>query len=147
MIYTKEPANVQYVLLSAFRSVYDPAVNLMLHKALISDIEAMGGCVIESTALTGCYLEVGQSVPSTEKTIRVRCEQPWQVGNIVWLACQHYEQDCVLVYESQTHTASLQAPCEFKQIGTFQKAPKDFLSTSPECAYTIDEHGEVWICH
>ncbi|ATS93668.1 SAM-dependent methyltransferase [Pectobacterium phage DU_PP_II] len=142
MIHTKEPANVQYVLLSAFRSVYDPAVNLMLHKALVAQIMELAGCVIESTALTGCYLEAGQQVPSTEKTIRVRCEERWAVGELVWLACHKYEQDCVLVYESQTHTASLQAICEFTHLGTFQKAPDG----TPAGAYTIDENGEIWIC-
>ncbi|UUG66281.1 S-adenosyl-L-methionine hydrolase [Pectobacterium phage vB_PcaP_P15_PC2B6] len=146
MSHTKEPANIQYVLLSAFRASNTPLVNLTNHQALVESIEELGGCVIESTALTGCYLEEGQSWPSTEKTIRVRCDEPWQVANVVWLAWCYYEQECVLVYESQTHTASLQAPCEFTQIGTSQKAPKGYLNDSPAGAYTIDEHGEVWIC-
>lgn len=146
MIHTKGPANVQYVLLSAYRASNTPLVNFTNHQALIATIEGLCGCTIESTSLMRCCLEEGQQEPSTKETIRVRCDKPWQLANVVWLACQSYEQDCVLVYESQTHTASLQAPCEFKQIGTFQKAPKDYLKVSPAGSYTIDEHGEVWIC-
>lgn len=109
MIHTNEPANVFYVLVSAARADKSDIVNMSrqlgLKAELERDPEYYG--VLECTGLTGCYREEGQEVATEERTYRVRCENRAQAINVARLACNVFEQDCVMVYKSQTHTAGL----------------------------------------
>lgn len=147
MIYTNEPANVFYVLVSAARADKSDIVNmnaqLMLKHTLQQDPEYYG--VLECTGLTGCYREEGQEVATEERTYRVRCENRAQAINVARLACNDFEQDCVMVYKSQTHTAGLMF-CKgldgyktTRLSGSFQQvdAPKG------EC-FTKDAEGRFW---
>lgn len=142
MIYTNEPANVFYVLVSAARANLSDMVNmgrqLDLKALLQAEPEYYG--VLECTGLTGCYREAGQEAATEERTYRVRCENRAQAINVARLACNDFEQDCVMVYKSQTHTAALL--CGYKATslnGSFQQvdAPKG------EC-YTKDAEGRFW---
>ena len=69
MIFTKEPANVFYVLVSAFRSNLDDEVNMSRHRHMVSELRAAPGIYgeLESTDLTGCYREAIASAPTEEK--------------------------------------------------------------------------------
>lgn len=147
MIYTNEPSNVFYVLVSAARADKSDLVNMLrqhnLKNNLQSDPEYYG--VLECTGLTGCYREEGQEVATEERTYRVRCESKAQAVNVARLACNQFEQDCVMVYKSQTHTAGLLF-CKgldgYKALrlnGSFQQvdAPKGEN-------YTMDAEGRFW---
>ncbi|WAK44898.1 hypothetical protein pEaSNUABM57_00016 [Erwinia phage pEa_SNUABM_57] len=149
MIYTNEPANVYYVLLSAFRSNRDHLDNLSAHHHLVSALRcnAVEFGHIESTDLTGCYHEAGMESPAEEQTIRVRCERKDQAISIARLACNGFEQDCVLVYKSQTHAAGLifakgMDGWRTERIGSFQMAAQDAELTGN---YTVDEFGRGWM--
>ena len=109
MIFTKEPANFFYVLVSAFRSNLDYEVNMSRHRHMVSTLRAAPGIYgeLESTDLTECYRESIALAPTEEKIMRVRCKDMAQALNVARLACNEYEQDCVLVYKPQTHTAGL----------------------------------------
>lgn len=109
MIYTNEPANVFYVLVSAARANLPDVVNMVRQvdlKALLQAEPEYYG-VLECTGLTGYYREAGQEAATKERTYRVRCESKAQAINVARLACNDFEQDCVMVYKSQTHTAGL----------------------------------------
>lgn len=69
MIFTKEPANAFYVLVSAFRSNLDDEVNMSRHRHMVSTLRAAPGIYgeLESTDLTGCYREAIASAPTEEK--------------------------------------------------------------------------------
>lgn len=147
MIYTNEPANVLYVLVSAARANLSDIANmgrqLDLKALLQAEPEYYG--VLECTGLTGCYREEGQEVATEERTYRVRCESKAQAINVARLACNDFEQDCVMVYKSQTHTAGL-VFCKgldgykvTRLNGSFQQvdAPKG------EC-FTKDAEGRFW---
>lgn len=147
MIYTKEPANVFYVLISAARANLTDINNMSRQNALksmlLAEPEYYG--VLECTGLTGCYKEVGQAEASTERTYRVRCESKAQAINVARLGCNNFEQDCVMVYKSQTHTAGLMF-CKgldgYKTTrlnGSFQQVDQP----TGEC-YTMDAEGNYW---
>lgn len=148
MIFTKEPANVFYVLVSAFRSNLDDEVNMSRHRHMVSALRATEGLygTIESTDLTGCYREEIASAPTEEKTVRVRCKDKAQVLQVARLACNEWEQDCVLVYSSQTHTAGLVYAKglhghKTERLGSFQEVSK---GTPLQGCFTIDEFGRRW---
>ena len=69
MIYTNEPANVFYVLVSAFRSNLDDEVNMSRHRHMVNNLRNAPGLYgsVESTDLTGCYREAISSAPTEEK--------------------------------------------------------------------------------
>lgn len=108
MIHTKEPANVFYVLVSAARAGLTEKRNIERHTCLkvelMSDPEYYG--FVTDTDLIGHYKEEGQEGATKERTVRVRCENRAQAINVARLACNTFEQDCVMVYKSQTHTAN-----------------------------------------
>lgn len=147
MIYTKEPANVFYVLVSAARANLSDSINMGrqndLKSMLLAEPEYYG--VLECTGLTGCYKEAGQADASTERTYRVRCESKAQAINVARTACNTFQQDCVMVYKSQTHTAGLMF-CKgldgYKTTrlnGSFQQVE----TPQGEC-YTMDAEGNYW---
>lgn len=147
MIHTREPANVFYVLVSAARANLPDVSNmkrqLALRDALKFDPEYYG--VLECTGLTGWYREEGQEVATQERTYRVRCENRAQAINVARLACNTFDQDCVLVYKSQTHTAGLMF-CKgldgYKTTrlnGSFQQVDKPTGEN-----YTTDAEGRFW---
>lgn len=149
MIFTKEPANVFYVLVSAFRSNLDDEVNMSRHRHMVSELRAAPGIYgeLESTDLTGCYRESIALAPTEEKTMRVLCKNKEQALQVARLACNDYEQDCVLVYKSQTHTAGLVYAKGIdgykaeRLPGSFQEVPR--TETLKGC-FTIDEFGRRW---
>lgn len=147
MIYTNETANVFYVLVSAARSTLSDMLNMSRQVALRKDLQADPEFFgeLECTGLTGCYREEGQEVASTERTYRVRCDNKAQAINVARLACNRYEQDCVMVYKSQTHSAGLLF-CKgldgYKAVrlnGSFQAVDKPTGEN-----YTIDANGQHW---
>lgn len=149
MIYTKEPANVWYVLVSAFRSNLHHLDNLSRHRRLVNSLRNAPGEYgsVESTDLTGCYHEAGMESPAEEQTIRVRCTHKHQAISVARLACGEYEQDCVLVYNSQTHKAGLIFAggldgWRTESIGSFQMVAQDVELTGN---YTVDEFGRGWM--
>lgn len=135
MIHTKEPANVFYVYLTAYRSTELYAVNEKMLKGLIATLKTYPGAygMLINQNVEGCYHEEGAGLPTVERTIIVKCTKEKQVAELTWLACKTYERDAVLVVNSQTHTASLahiamvgeypQAFPEYREevIGTFTK--------------------------
>lgn len=147
MIYTNEPANKFYVLVSAARANLSDMVNMARQldlKALLQAEPEYYG-VLECTGLTGCYREEGQAEASTERTYRVLCDNKAQAINVARLACNDFEQDCVMVYKSQTHTAGLLF-CKgldgYKATrlnGSFQQVD----APEGEC-YTMDAEGRIW---
>lgn len=147
MIYTNEPANVFYVLVSAARANLSDMANMARQldlKALLQAEPEYYG-VLECTGLTGWYREQGQEVATQERTYRVRCENRAQAINVARLACNDFEQDCVLVYKSQTHTAGLMF-CKgldgYKTTrlnGSFQQVDKPTGEN-----YTTDAEGRIW---
>lgn len=148
MIFTKEPANVFYVLVSAFRSNLDNEVNMGRHRHMVSTLRSAQGLYgsVESTDLTGCYREEIASAPTEEKTVRVRCKDKAQALRVARLACNEWEQDCVLVYNSQTHTASLMYAkgldgYKTERLGSFLEVPK---GAPLQGCFTIDEFGRRW---
>lgn len=149
MIYTNEPANALYVLVSAFRSNFDYEVNMSRHRHMVSTLRAAPGLygVIESTDLTGYYREDIANEPTEEKTIRVRCKDKGQVLQVARLACNEWEQDCVLVYKSHTHTVGLVYAKGIdgykaeRLPGSFQEVPQ---GAPLQGCYTIDEYGRRW---
>lgn len=149
MIHTKEQANVFYVLVSAFRSNLHHLDNLSRHRRLVNSLRnaPMEYGSVESTDLTGCYHEAGMESPSEEQTIRVRCTTKAQVISVARLACNDYEQDCVLVYKSQTHTAGLVYAKGIdgykaeRLHGSFQRIPK---GAPIQGCFTVDEFGRYW---
>lgn len=147
MIYTKEPVNKFYVLVSAARAGFNDMINMHrqvnLKRDLQADPEFYG--TLECTGLTGCYREEGQKEASTERTYRVLCDDKAQAINVARLACNGYDQDCVMIYKSQTHSAGLLF-CKgldgYKATrlnGSLQKVEK----VSGEC-YTLDAEGNIW---
>lgn len=154
MIHTKEPANVFYVYLTAYRSYESLEVNEMMLKGLIARIRTYPGTYgnIESINVQGCFKEDGSDTASTERTLRVRCTKESQVAELTWLACHNYNQDAVLTVNSQTHTAELNS---IKMVGGYargysevhsEKLPGTFQRVEEpkgEC-YSILEDGSVW---
>ena len=147
MIYTNEPANKFYVLVSAARANLSDMVNITRQlglKALLQDEPEYYG-VLECTGLTGCYREEGQEVATTERTYRVLCDNKAQAINVARLACNDFEQDCVMVYKSQTHTAGLlfckglEGYKATRLNGSFQQVDEP----KGEC-YTMDAEGNYW---
>ena len=149
MIFTKEPVNVFYVLVSAFRSNLDDEVNMSRHRHMVSELRAAPGIYgeLEYTDLTGCYRESIALAPTEEKTIRVLCKNKEQALQVARLACNEYEQDCVLVYKSQTHTAGLVYAKGIdgykteRLPGSFQEGPR---TEALKGCFTIDESGRRW---
>lgn len=154
MIYTNEPVNQFYVYLTAYRAVETKEVNEKMLKGMIAEIRKYPGLygVIESTNHTGCFREAGQEVASTERTICVRARDAVEAAQLTDLACLSYDQDAVLVVNSQTHTAALwsveqvgEYPLQYPQLketplnGTFQMVD----APSGEC-YTLDDGGYCW---
>lgn len=108
MIYTNEPANKFYVLISAARANLSLEENKKRHFALFVELnQAPSKYGMIDGQVIGCYKEAGQQVATEENTIRVLCDTFQQAIEVTKLACKTYDQDCVLVYNSQTHTASL----------------------------------------
>lgn len=106
---------------------------------------------IESQNVTGCYREHGQQVASKERTLRVRCSKESQVAELTYLACHVYDQDAVLVVNSQTHTAAL---ASVRKVGEYPLVYPEYHearigvltvvdAAAGEC-YTIDEKGVCW---
>ena len=149
MIYTNEPANVFYVLVSAFRSNLCDEVNMSRHRHMVNSLRnaPLEYGIVESTDLTGCYREAIASAPTEELTVRVRCANKAQAIAVARLACNEFEQDCVLVYKSQTHTAGLvyaQGIDGYKAErlpGSFQRIPK---GAPIQGCFTVDEFGKYW---
>lgn len=148
MIHTNEPANVYYVLVSAFRAGLHNLDNLSRHRRLLNSLRnnVLEYGVVESSDLCGCYREAGQEFASEEQTIRVRCTEKHQAVSVARLACNDYEQDCVLVYKSQTHSAALMFAkgldgWRTEQIGSLQKVHENIELNGN---YTIDEFGIAW---
>lgn len=147
MIHTNEPANVFYVLVSAARAGLSDMANMARQldlKALLQAEPEYYG-VLECTGLTGWYREQGQEVATQERTYRVRCENRAQAINVARLACNDFEQDCVLVYKSQTHTAGLMF-CKgldgyrtTRLNGSLQQVDKPTGEN-----YTTDAEGRIW---
>lgn len=100
MIYTNEPANVFYVLVSAFRSNLCDEVNMSRHRHMVNSLRnaPLEYGSVESTDLTGCYREAIASAPTEELTVRVRCGFDWS------LAMEHlkelYENNKAIALES-----------------------------------------------
>ncbi|QHJ79914.1 MAG: hypothetical protein [Caudoviricetes sp.] len=108
MIYTNEPANMYYVFVSAYRSYESVEVNELMQDALaklINESPKMFGR-IEDYRVTGCYHEVGSDSATEERTFKVLCTHE-QAENLAFMATDRFFQDCVLVVNSQTHTANL----------------------------------------
>lgn len=147
MIYTNEPANVFYVFVSAARADRPDVVNLARHNNLKKDIKAGMGMYgeIVQTGLTGCYREEGQEVAQEERTIKVLCKTKEEAVCLAQLACRAYQQDCVLVIKSQTHSAALMSVPDGMAYkaqslnGSLQVVEK----ASGEC-YTVDASGNIW---
>lgn len=154
MIYTNEPANQFYVYLTAYRATNGHTVNEAFTKSMTAEIRKYPGMygLIESIGHTGCFREAGQEVATEERTIVVRALNARQVANLTDLACHKWEQDAVLVVNSQTHTATLASivqdgeyPNQYPRLheepleGTFQMVDKP----TGEC-YTLDDGGYVW---
>lgn len=147
MIHTNEPANVFYVLVSAARAGLSDMANMARQldlKALLQAEPEYYG-VLECTGLTDWYREQGQEVATQERTYRVRCENRAQAINVARLACNDFEQDCVLVYKSQTHTAGLMF-CKgldgyrvTRLNGSLQQVDKPTGEN-----YTTDAEGRIW---
>lgn len=118
MIHTKEPVNCFTVYLTAYRSHYTSDVNEVFTKGLASKIRKFAGTYgsLKSEAVEGCYKEAGNSEATVERTLQVFCRTEKQVAELTWLACHDYDQDAVLVVNSQTHTASL---CSIKYEGEY----------------------------
>lgn len=154
MIHTNEPANVFYVFLTAYRAVETPEVNEKFTRGMTRRIRTFAGLHgnVESTEIQGCFREAGQDVASIERTIKVRCTNMKQVAELTYLACVDYNQDAVLIVNSQTHTASLghieqrgEYPMNYPEFvqgesfGTLQAVSE----ASGEC-YSVDASGQVW---
>lgn len=146
MIYTNEPVNTFYVYVSASRATLADIYNMQRTNKLKRDIcesEGFYGTLYQ-TGLTGFYREEGQEVATQERTIKVHCERLEQITHLVALACHDYQQDCVLVVNSQTHTARL-ASSEGGLLvytdlnGTFQQVD----APQGEC-YTMDALGNYY---
>ena len=149
MIFTREPANVFYVLVSAFRSNLDDEVNMSRHRHMVSELRAFPGLYgsVDSTDLTGCYREKIASAPTEEKTVRIRCKDKSQVLNVARLACNEWEQDCVMVYRSQTHTAALvyAKGIDWYKVEHLPGSLQGVSKGAPlQGCYTIDEFGRSW---
>lgn len=147
MIHTKEPVNTFYVLVSAARAGLNDMLNMQrqidLKNLLQAEPEYYGK--LECTGLTGCYREEGQEVATTERTYRVHCESKAQAINVARLACNDFDQDCVMIYKAQTHSAGLLF-CKGlngykaqRLNGSFQQVDK----VTGEC-YTMDAEGNYW---
>ena len=154
MIYTNEPANIFYVFLTAYREIEEPKVNEKFTRGMARRIRTYAGTYgnIESTEIQGCFREAGQEVASIERTIKVQCTNMKQVAELTYLACVDYNQDAVLIVNSQTHTASLghieqrgEYPIHYHEFvqgesfGTLQAVSE----ASGEC-YSVDASGQVW---
>lgn len=108
MIHTKEPANKMFVFVTAYRAIESHEVNENFTIGLERVIRKYPGTYgnIRETNITGCFREAGQDVATTERTLKVECTEK-QAAELTYLACCTYEQDAVLVVNSQTHTAAL----------------------------------------
>lgn len=152
MIFTKEPANVFYVYLTAYRSHESEEVNLKMLKGMIERIQRLSvgyGNVVD-TNLLGCYREDGSEEATIERTIKVEAYRQQQVDNLASLACDVYYQDTVLVVKSQTHEASLLRFAREGIHGVFTRTETPLGGTmqmvqkvSGEC-YTIDGNQNIW---
>lgn len=113
MIYTNEPANQFYVYLTAYRALNSKELNEKLLKGMTSEIRKYTGLygVIESINHTGCFREAGQDVASSERTLCVRARTEIEADNLAFLACDRYDQDAVLVVNSQTHRLTQPSCC------------------------------------
>lgn len=135
MIHTKQPANQFYVFLTAYRSYETTEVNEIHTRSIAQHIRKYPGAlgVVENTDVQGCYKEAGAESASIERTLKVRARNHYEMSNLVYLACKNYDQDAVLVINSQTHTAALgtiemvgEYPMQYPRlkldvIGTFTK--------------------------
>nr|DAH54119.1 MAG TPA: hypothetical protein [Caudoviricetes sp.] len=147
MIYTKEPANIFYMYVSAARADRPDVVNLARHNQLKRDIMnglGMYGEIVQ-TGITGYFREAGQEVATEERTIKVACRTREECICLAQLVCRAYQQDCALVIKSQTHSAALMSCPEGlaykaeRLNGSLQQvdAPKG------EC-YSVDANGAIW---
>lgn len=109
MIYTNEPANKFRVFLTAYRAHESKEVNEKMTDGLVRTIKTYPGAYgsLRATTHLGCFREEGQAAASEERTIEVLCHTAKQVAELTWLACRTYNQDAVLVVNTQTHTAYL----------------------------------------
>lgn len=109
MIHTKQPANQFYVFLTAYRSYETTEVNEIHTRGMASEIRKLPWTygVIENGDVQGCFKEAGTEVAINERTLKVRARNENEMANLVYLACKVYDQDVVLVVNSQTHTAAL----------------------------------------
>lgn len=135
MIHTKQPANQFYVFLTAYRSYESTEVNEIHTRSIAQHIRKYPGAlgIVENTDVQGCYKEAGAESASIERTLKVRARNHYEMSNLVYLACKNYDQDAVLVVNSQTHTAALgtiemcgEYPMQYPRlklevIGTFTK--------------------------
>ena len=154
MLFTNESATQFTVYLTAYRAINSWSVNEIFQRGLTQRItrnpEFYG--VIESQYIQGCFKEAGQDTATTERTLKVVCDNVAQVEMLTDLACRIYEQDAVLVVAGQTHTASLwsigydgEYPLRTERLditslnGSLQMVDKP----TGEC-YSIDEDGNYW---
>jgi len=108
MIHTKETANKLFVFVTAYRAIESHEVNEKFTNGLERVIRKYPGTYgsIRETAITGCFREAGQDLATTERTLKVECTEK-QAAELTYLARKTYNQDAVLVVNSQTHTAAL----------------------------------------
>lgn len=151
MIHTKEQANVFYVYLTAYRSINHYAVNEKFTKGMTKRIQRFPGTYgsLINSNVEGCYWEDGAGLPTVERTLIVKCTKQSQVAELTWMACKEYDQDAVLVVNSQTHTATL---CSIEMNGDYplvfpevaeEKIGKFVKQDTGAVAYSII-NGERW---
>lgn len=103
MIHTKQPANHFTVFLTGYVSYEPKEVNEIFTKGMQEDIEKSPKVYgeVRRTDVQGVYKG------KTERTLQIRCSNREQVSNLAALACLRYNQECVLMVASQTHTSYL----------------------------------------
>ncbi|AZV02334.2 S-adenosyl-L-methionine hydrolase [Pectobacterium phage Q19] len=156
MIHTKEPTNCFYVYLSAYRSMNDLSTNLKAHAKMAEWLGyqqyARDGVVVESSDCVGFYREQGNDWPTRERSIRLKVACWAAVERIATIAHLEYNQEAVLVVNSQTHTATfiemskqgfhVRCACS-DTVGTFQRMPHD-ANIEDVQGWTQDENRNFW---
>ncbi|APU03029.1 S-adenosyl-L-methionine hydrolase [Pectobacterium phage PP47] len=144
MIHTKERANQFTVFVSACRA--DKADQAFTRtnelRAWLKEYPAHVGVCVEE--VTGVYREAGAHQATYEHTFKVECEDIMQVQRVCRYATFVFEQDCILVVNSQTHTAFLMS---LDDAG-FKTMPLSGVMQPVDCFYgeagTIDSKGQLW---
>ncbi|QGF19812.1 S-adenosyl-L-methionine hydrolase [Pectobacterium phage MA1A] len=144
MIYTKERANQFTVFISACRADKADQVETRTNelRAWLKEYPAHVGFCTEE--VTGVYREAGAPKATYEHTFKVECEDIMQVQRVCRYATFVFEQECILVVNSQTHTAFLMT---LDDAG-FKTMPLNGTMQPVDCFYgecgTIDSTGQLW---